>query len=51
MGETPAFLAAGFVLGVASSLGLILAASVRRRWRDLALLNTLGFTRGQLAGG
>jgi ABC-type lipoprotein release transport system permease subunit len=30
-------------------LGLTLVASVRRRRRDLALLKTLGFTRGQLA--
>jgi ABC-type lipoprotein release transport system permease subunit len=31
------------------ALGLTLVASVRRRRRDLALLKTLGFTRGQLA--
>ena len=49
MGETPAFLAAGLGLGAVSALGLTLAASVRRRWRDLALLKALGFTRGQLA--
>ena len=30
--------------------GLTLVASVRRRRRDFALLKTLGFTRGQLAG-
>jgi ABC-type lipoprotein release transport system permease subunit len=30
------------------ALGLTLAASVRRRRRDLALLKTLGFTRRQL---
>ncbi len=28
---------------------MTLLASVRRRWRDLALLKTLGFTRRQLA--
>ena len=32
-----------------SALGLTLAASVRRRRRDLALLKALGFTRPQLA--
>jgi ABC-type antimicrobial peptide transport system permease subunit len=49
MGETPAFLAAALGVGAVSALGLTLAASVRRRRRDRALLKALGFTRGQLA--
>ena len=49
IGETPAFLAGALSLGAVSALGLTLAASVRRRRRDLALLKTLGFTKGQLA--
>jgi ABC-type lipoprotein release transport system permease subunit len=35
--------------GAVTALGLTLVASVRRRRRDLALLKTLGFTKGQLA--
>jgi hypothetical protein len=49
LGGTPAFLGAGLALGSVTALGLTLVASVRRRRRDLALLKTLGFTRGQLA--
>ena len=49
MGATPALLAGGLVLGAVAALALTLAASVRRRRRDLALLKTLGFTRRQLA--
>jgi hypothetical protein len=49
MGTAPAILAAALVLGALSSLWLTLYASVRRRRADLALLKTLGFTRGQLA--
>jgi hypothetical protein len=49
MGQTPAALAAALGLGAVSALGLTLAASVRRRRRDLALLKALGFTRRQLA--
>ena len=49
MGATPALLAGGLALGAVTALGLTLAASVRRRRRDLALLKTLGFTRRQLA--
>jgi ABC-type antimicrobial peptide transport system permease subunit len=49
MGHTPAILAAGLAAGAIVALGLTLAASVRRRRRDLALLKTLGFTHRQLA--
>jgi hypothetical protein len=49
MGTTPALLAAGLAAGATVALGLTLAASVRRRRRDLALLKALGFTEGQLA--
>jgi len=49
MGAAPATLAAGVVAAAVLSLTLALAASVRRRRRDLALLKVLGFTRGQLA--
>jgi ABC-type lipoprotein release transport system permease subunit len=49
MGATPSLLAAGLAAGAIVALGLTLAASVRRRRRDLALLKTLGFTRRQLA--
>ena len=50
MGTVPAVLAGGVAAGTVAALGLTLVASVRRRRRDLALLKTLGFTRGQLAG-
>ncbi len=49
MGAMPAILAGGLAAGAVLGLGLTLIASVRRRRRDLALLKTLGFTRGQLA--
>ena len=49
MGTTPALLGAALAVGAVFALGLTLAASVRRRRRDLALLKTLGFTRRQLA--
>ncbi len=49
MGSTPALLAGGLVLAVLVSLGLSLAAAVRRRRRDLALLKSLGFTRRQVS--
>jgi hypothetical protein len=48
-GATPAVLALGLAAGAVVALGLALAASVRRRRRDLALLKTLGLTRRQLA--
>jgi ABC-type transport system, involved in lipoprotein release, permease component len=47
-GATPLLLAAGLAGAAVIALGLTLAASVRRRRRDLALLKTLGFTRRQL---
>ena len=50
MGAMPAVLASGLAAGAVTGLGLTLVASVRRRRRDFALLKTLGFTRGQLAG-
>ena len=49
MGTTPAVLAASVAAGAFVALGLTLAAAVRRRRRELALLKTLGFTRRQLA--
>ena len=48
-GATPALLALGLAAGALVALGLTLAASVRRRRRDLALFKTFGFTHGQLA--
>jgi hypothetical protein len=50
MGAAPVILASGLAAGALAALALTLAASVRRRRRDLALLKALGFTRGQLAG-
>ena len=49
MGKTPPLLAGGLAIGALVALGLTLAASVRRRRRELALLKTLGFTHRQLA--
>ena len=49
IGATPLVLAAGLAAGAVIALGLTLAASVRRRRRDLALLKALGFTPRQLA--
>ena len=49
MGAIPALLVRGLALGAVAALALTLAATVRRRRRDLALLRTLGFTQRQLA--
>ena len=49
IGAIPALLASALAAGAILALGLTLAASVRRRRRDLALLKTLGFTHRQLA--
>jgi ABC-type lipoprotein release transport system permease subunit len=48
MGSPPIILASGLAAGAIFALGLTLAATVRRRRRDLALLKALGFTRRQL---
>ena len=49
LGATPFLLGATLAIGAAAALGLTLVTSVRRRRHDLAILKTLGFTRGQLA--
>jgi hypothetical protein len=49
IGATPTVLAACLAVGAVVGLGLTLAASVRRRRRDLALLKTLGFTGRQVS--
>ena len=49
LGTTPLLLGATLALGAAAALGITLVTSVRRRRHDLAILKTLGFTRGQLA--
>lgn len=48
MGATPLILAGMLAAGAVMALALSLAASVRRRSRELALLKTLGFVRGQV---
>ena len=48
-GDTPAILAAALAAGAVVALAITLAASVRRRRRDLALLKTIEFTSRQLA--
>ena len=48
IGSTPVVLAAGLAVGAIIALALTLAASVRHRRRDLALLKALGFTPRQL---
>jgi hypothetical protein len=48
IGDTPTLLVSGLALGAVSALALTLAASVRRRRRDLALLKSIGFTQRQL---
>jgi hypothetical protein len=47
-GNTPAALAAGLAASAVVALALTLAASVRRRRHDLALLKAIGFTKRQL---
>jgi hypothetical protein len=49
LGTAPTVLAVALAAGAVLSLGLALETSVRRHRRDLAVLKTLGFTRGQLA--
>ena len=49
LGTTPFLLGAALAIGAAVALGITLVTSVRRRRHDLAILKTLGFTRGQLA--
>ena len=49
LGSTPLLLGAALAIGAAAALGITLVTSVRRRRHDLAILKTLGFTRGQLA--
>jgi hypothetical protein len=48
MGSPPIILASGLAAGTIVALAMTLAATVRRRRRDLALLKALGFTRRQL---
>ncbi|MEP7026268.1 MAG: FtsX-like permease family protein, partial [Actinomycetota bacterium] len=50
MGTAPLVLAAMLAAGAVVALALSLAASTRRRYRELALLKTLGFVRGQVIG-
>lgn len=49
LGATTAFLGSALAAGALAGLALTLVAAVRRRRKELALLKTLGFTRGQLA--
>ena len=48
LGSTPLLLGMALAAGAAVALCITLITSVRRRRRDLAILKTLGFTRGQL---
>ena len=48
MGSAPIILSGGLAGAAALALALTLAASVRRRTRDLAILKTLGFTSRQI---
>jgi len=50
MGTAPLVLAGMLAAGAIVALALTLAASVRRRARDLALLKTLGLVRRQVVG-
>ena len=47
--KMPLYIALLFAGGAGAALAHALAAGVRRRRRDLAILKTLGFTRGQVA--
>ncbi len=49
VGSTPVILAVGLAVGAIAALGLTLAASVRQRRRDLAVIKTLGFVQRQLS--
>jgi hypothetical protein len=49
VGDLPPVLAGLLALLAASTLTHLLVTSVRRRRRDLAILKTLGFTRGQVS--
>jgi hypothetical protein len=49
VGSTPVILAVGLAVGAIAALGLTLAASVRQRRRDLALMKSLGFVQRQLS--
>jgi ABC-type lipoprotein release transport system permease subunit len=48
MGSLPLALGSIMALGTVLSLGLALLAFVRQRRRELAILKTVGFTRGQV---
>jgi predicted lysophospholipase L1 biosynthesis ABC-type transport system permease subunit len=48
MGAAPVILGVGLTIGAALALVVTLAASLRRRRHELALLKTLGFTQRQL---
>jgi hypothetical protein len=48
MGSLPLALGSAMALGTVLSLGLALLAFVRQRRRELAILKTMGFTRGQV---
>jgi ABC-type lipoprotein release transport system permease subunit len=48
IGSTPLILAAALGAGAVAGLALTLMASVRRRWRELALLKSLGLGPRQL---
>jgi predicted lysophospholipase L1 biosynthesis ABC-type transport system permease subunit len=49
IGDIPLYLSLGFALGVVIAFAFAVVSLVRRRRRDLALRNTLGFTRRQLS--
>jgi len=48
VGSTPLLLAGILAAGALGALGLTLVASVRRRQREFALLNALGYTQSQV---